>query len=130
MAMFTATMAGEYEIALNVVGDQFIEIAGTLEYGQTITGVLELSSQMGWTFAGLAEDVVNITLVPASADRDLVLVLMDPAGNMAITVDAVLNGLPEQLVDFELIADGDWTIVVREFFNEGSDFELSLARPE
>jgi hypothetical protein len=55
---------------------------------------------------------------------------LDPAGNAAITVDAALADSPERLVAFRLTSSGEWKIVVKEFFNEGSEYELLLTRRE
>jgi hypothetical protein len=47
-----------------------------------------------------------------------------------LNVDSALAGLPERLIAYSLTADGEWIIVVQEFFNEGSDYELTLLRQE
>jgi hypothetical protein len=65
---------------------------------------------------------------PENDNRDLVIVLLDPTGNTATSVDGSLSGLPESLEAFRLTSDGQWTIVIQEFFNEGSDYELQLFR--
>jgi hypothetical protein len=38
--------------------------------------------------------------------------------------------LPERLIAFTLPGDGDWTIIIQEFFNEGSNYELTLTKQE
>jgi hypothetical protein len=62
------------------------------------------------------------------ANRDLVLILVDPDGETAETVDTALSGLPEQISSFRLTEDGAWMILIQEFFNEGADYELALSR--
>jgi hypothetical protein len=83
-----------------------------------------------WTFGGLNGDIINITLRPTSPSRDLVFSLVDPQGNIVLTVDSALSGLPERLIAFTLPGDGDWTIIIQEFFNEGSNYELTLTKQE
>lgn len=122
--------SGEYEIELNISSDEALESAGILAYGDSVTGVLPAGKRIGWGFEGQAEDVIDVLLGPSAPERDLVMILLDPSGNPAITVDAALSGLPEHLVDFTLTADGQWTIVVQEFFNEGAGYELTLTKIE
>ncbi len=121
---------GRYELSLNAEGVDELEIAGTIVYSETVTGILESGRRDAWSFAGEMDDVVDIVLSPLEADRDLVLLLVDPAGNAAITVDAALADSSERLVAFRLTSGGEWKIVVTEFFNEGSDYELLLTRRE
>lgn len=122
--------AGEYEITLNLGGGDDIEIAGTLRYSQTVEGAFPTGKQAGWLFTGAQGDIVNVNVSTRNPERDLVIVLLDPGGAPAVTVDATLSGLPERLVAFRLPADGQWTILIQEFFNEGSDYELTLTQQE
>lgn len=119
---------GAYEISINASGINETEIAGTLVYSQTVSGNLIPGSREAWSFSGEEGDVIDILVTPSERDRDLVLLLIDPDGNTAITVDAALANSPERLVAFELDSSGTWTIVVKEFFNEGSAYELLLTR--
>jgi hypothetical protein len=121
---------GGYELSLNAGGVDELEIAGTIVYSETVTGILESGRRDAWSFTGETDDVIDIVLSPLEADRDLVLLLLDPAGNAAITVDAALADSPERLVAFRLTSSGEWKIVVKEFFNEGSEYELLLTRRE
>ncbi|MCI0394931.1 MAG: PPC domain-containing protein [Chloroflexi bacterium] len=121
---------GEYEITLRIGGDGVVEPAGNLTYDQMVNGDLAPGRRAGWTFTGQAGDVIDVTLTPVTPGRDLVIVLLDPAGNVAITVDATLGGFPERLVRFVLTSDGPWTIVVQEFFDEGGEYELIVTRQE
>jgi hypothetical protein len=121
---------GQYEIALNASGGDLLEIAGSLSYSQTIQGELPSGKQAGWTFSGQMNDVINILLTPLDAERDLLVVLLNPDGEMAITVDAALSGLQEQIIGYELPSDGEWMILVQEFFHEGSGYELTLTKQD
>jgi len=119
---------GEYEVALEVSGGNILEIAGSISYSQTITGTLPPGKQVGWTFKGRVDEIVDINVSPVNSNRDLVIVLLDPTGYTATSVDGSLSGLPESLEAFRLTSDGQWMIVIQEFFNEGSDYELQLFR--
>lgn len=119
---------GEYEIRLNAGGDDSLEIAGEIAYGDVVSGTLPAGRNVGWSFQGMAGEVIDVSLTPADADRDLVVVLLDPQGGTAALIDTALSGLPERLTSFELTRDGAWMILIREFFNEGADYELALSK--
>jgi hypothetical protein len=121
---------GPYEVILDASGVEELEIAGSLTYSQTVQGTLPVGKQAGWTFTGQAEDVINLLLTPTNSEHDFVIALIDPEGKTAVTVDSALSGLPEQLTDYSLQTGGEWLIVVREFFNEGSDYELTLTNQD
>jgi len=119
---------GGYEISLSTQGVDELEIAGRIVYSDTVTGYLEPISRDAWILSGEADDVIDIMLTPITEDRDLVLLLVDPAGNEAIKVDATPANSPERLVAYRLTSTGEWKIVVKEFFNEGSDYKLLLTK--
>lgn len=122
--------SGEYEIKLDQGRGDDIEIAGSLSYSQTVVGEFSAGKQAGWLFTGAQGDIINFIVSTGDPERDLVIVLLDPTGNSVETVDATLSGLPERLVAYRLPINGQWTIVVQEFFNEGSDYELTLTKQE
>jgi hypothetical protein len=119
---------GEYEIRLNAGPDDSLEIAGEIAFAETVSGTLPAGRNVGWLFQGIAGQIINVVLTPMDANRDLVLVLIDPAGETATSVDTALSGLPERISSFRLTEDGAWMIMVQEFFNEGADYELTLGR--
>ncbi len=119
---------GEYEIRLNVGGEGVLEIAGSIAYSDTVSGTLPSDQNVGWSFQALAGEIVNIALTPTDPDRDLVIVLLDPQGETATSVDAALSGLPERLSSYRITEDGEWMILIQEFFNEGSGYELTLTQ--
>ncbi|MGH2537847.1 MAG: PPC domain-containing protein, partial [Candidatus Promineifilaceae bacterium] len=121
---------GEYEVSLAISGENEVEIVGAISLDQTVSGSLPAGARQGWTFEGQAGESIRILLDPDEPGSDLVLALLDPAGATAVTVDAALSGQPEELAAFELTASGQWTILVQEFFNEGGDYRLTLARPQ
>jgi hypothetical protein len=119
---------GEYEIHLNAGGEDSLEIAGEMGYSDIVSGTLPAGRQVGWSFQGAAGDVIDVVLTPTESDRDLVMVLLDPQGVTAVSVDSALSGLPEQLTSFPLTEDGQWMILIQEFFNEGAAYELVLRK--
>ena len=121
---------GDYEISLQLNDESETVIGGIITYGETVTGTVEPGKRVEWTFSGQNGDVINVTLRPSNLSRDLVFSLVDPGGNIVLNVDSALAGLPERLIAYSLTADGEWVIVIQEFFNEGSDYELTLLRQE
>jgi hypothetical protein len=121
---------GDYEISLQLNDESETEIGGVITYGQTVSGTVQSGKRVEWTFSGQDGEVINVTLRPTSPSRDLVFSLIDPDGNIVVNVDSARSGLPERLIAFSLTADGDWMIVIQEFFNEDSDYELTLLKQE
>lgn len=119
---------GDYEISLQLNDESETVIGGVIGYGETVTGTVEPGKRVEWAFSGLNGDVVNITLRPTNLSRDLVFSLVAPGGSIVLNVDSALAGLPERLIAYTLTADGEWIIVIQEFFNEGSDYELTLGQ--
>jgi hypothetical protein len=121
---------GEYEITLQLNDESETEFGGVVSYGETFSGTVQSGRRVEWTFSGQIGELINITLRPTSESRDLVLSLIDPAGNIVLNVDSALAGLAERLNAYSLTAEGEWTIVIQEFFGESSDYELTLMREE
>jgi hypothetical protein len=121
---------GDYEITLQLNDESETEVGGIIAYGETVSGTLQSGRRVEWTFAGLNGDVIHITVRPTNLSRDLVFSLIDPSGNIVLNVDSALAGLPERLIAYSLTADGEWKIVIQEFFSEESDYELSLVKEE
>lgn len=121
---------GEYEISITAKGYDNLEDAGGIDYGQTVTGTLLPGKGAVWHFAGTANTTIELTLTPGDARGDLVLILLDPNGEEVARVDLNLAGEPEQLRTFNITSDGDWTIVIKEFFDEGGPYQLTLIRLE
>jgi hypothetical protein len=120
--------AGEYEIRLNAGGEDLLEIAGSIEGRSVVSGTLPPGRNVGWTFLGRAGEIINVSLTPTDPDRDLVIVLKNPQGDTVASVDTALSGLPERLSSFRITESGEWMLLIQEFFNEGSGYELSLVK--
>jgi hypothetical protein len=117
---------GEYDIALDIIGGEETDLAGDIIYGEKVEASLAIGRTDGWIFEGSAGDAITITLTPLTVERDLLIELLRPSGASAELVDAALTGLPEQLDNYELDEDGQWMIIIREFFGEAADYELEL----
>jgi hypothetical protein len=57
---------------------------------------------------------------------DGVLELYDPEGNLQAEMDSTFAGDEERLLAIDIPDSGEYTIVVRDFFDEGGDYSLSV----
>ena len=101
---------------------------GPVEIGQSVTGTLAEDEKHAWTFsAGPATiDIV----VESGDDLDAVLELYDPGNELIESSDANVTGENEQLAGVEIADDGDYTIVVGDFFNDGGAYTLTVSAGE
>jgi hypothetical protein len=63
---------------------------------------------------------------PLGEGMDVTIQLMDPDGTVLIDVDDAFAGEAEVLVNYELPADGEYNVVVEEFFDEPGEYELEF----
>ncbi len=117
---------GEYEITLESTNVKEYDLAGELSIGQTVEGRLLPGLPAAWILDAAEGQSVSIVLEPLNPERDLVLELVNPIGEPAVFVDASLRGLPERLDYFELTSEGQWMILVKEFFGEASSYKLTI----
>jgi hypothetical protein len=89
---------GDYEITLQLNDESETEFGGEISYGQTVTGTVQSGKRVEWTFNGQIGEIINITLRPTSQSRDLVLSLIDPAGNIVLNVDSLRGKVPIRVI--------------------------------
>jgi hypothetical protein len=104
--------------------DEPVASTGDLVYGDSLADTLENGPNL-YTFDGEAGDLVTITLV--STDFDAYLRLLDPSGRELTTDDDSGGDLNARIANFELPADGTYTIVASGFDDAASgDYTLTL----
>ncbi len=118
--------SGRYEISLRANQVAAPDDAGTISYGTTESGTLQANQSVAWYFEAEDGDVIDIELVPESSDSDLLFIVYDPAGNQIWSVDAAQAGEIERVLDYPIMSEGRWSIVVKEFFGEGANYTLTL----
>ncbi|MEZ4518987.1 MAG: hypothetical protein R3C44_19920, partial [Chloroflexota bacterium] len=121
---------GSYEIALSASPVATPESGGGLSYGDIIMGSVSPGASVVWFFNAAAGDVVDVTLHPTEAARDLILELQDPNGFTVLQVDQNSAGGMETIDDFIIPTDGQWRIMIREFFGDAAGYQLALERAE
>ncbi len=129
-AILVRSFAGEggsYSLSLDEGGDSTSNFydAGDLVFGQTAQETLRENEAHAWFFTGKAGDELFITATPLTNNLDLDIWLLDENINRLAEQDALLTGEPE-MIEFVLPADGQYLILVRDFFGESGRYELSL----
>lgn len=99
---------------------------GALGLGDVVNDSFEGGDLHSWTFEGAAGDAVTIILSPGSDGMDVSFQLLDPAGEILIEVDDTFDGKAETLEAYELPVDGEFTIVIQEFWDAPGEYELQL----
>jgi hypothetical protein len=120
--------AGDYEISLQTVPFATPESAGALSYGDSVMGIAHPGSASAWTFNAQHGDRIDVTVQPIDARSDLILALQGPDGLTVLEVDENAAGESEAIPAFSIPLSGRWQIVIREFFDEGGGYELSIQR--
>lgn len=99
--------------------------AGTIDFGQSLTGNLTAGQNDLWTFTGSAGQTV--TIAQDSAQIDAYLELLGPAGQGIASNDDGGVGLNALIANFELPEDGTYTIVACSFWtSDAGEYQLTL----
>ena len=104
------------------------DIQGNIELGETVEGELGEGENHGWIFAG-GPALIDVTLEPGE-EMDAVLELYDSNNELLSSSDAPTKGSTEELEAVEIPDDGEYTIVVREFFDVAGPYSLTVAGEE
>lgn len=100
--------------------------AGTIDFGQSLTGNLTAGQNDLWTFTGSAGQMV--TIAQDSSEIDAYLELLGPAGQGIASNDDGGVGLNALIANFELPEDGTYTIVACSFWtSDEGEYQLTLS---
>ena len=117
---------GEYEVSLTTRSGKAPGYAGTLAFGEPANDSLAAEETTFWLFNGRFGDVVTIHLQSADANTDLVLTLQAPDGTAVVVKDENSAGAAETISAYNLAADGQWRILIQEFFGDPSPYTLTI----
>lgn len=120
--------AGDYEIALGAAPAATPELAGSLSYGDTIMGAIQPETTAAWAFNARLGDIIEVSIRPNESKSDIQLLLQNPDGSTVLEVDAGSAGQGERIDGYTIAMDGQWRLLLREFFGEPATYELSLDR--
>ena len=118
---------GSYSLSLDEGSDSTTNFydAGDLIFGQTAQETLRANEAHAWFFEGRAGDEVFITANPLTSNLDMDIWLLDENVNRLAEQDAFLIGESE-MINFVLPNDGQYLILVRDFFGEAGRYEITL----
>ncbi len=121
---------GDYEIQLSANKVDTPVVAGSMEYGNSVAGTLSTDQSVVWYFNGQDGDLIDVELTTTEAEGDLILFVQSPDGNQIRTVDTLGSGDGESLFMFDITENGQWGIVVKEFFGDVMPYTLTISRSE
>ena len=101
---------------------------GAIELGETKNGELAADEAHAWTFSD-GPATIDIT-VDADANLDAVVELYSPDDTLLANTDSAFAGGVETMRGIAIPGDGDYRIVIRDFFNDGGNYELTVAAGE
>ncbi len=101
---------------------------GAIELGETKSDELAADEAHAWTFSD-GPATIDIT-VDAETNLDAVVELYAPDDTLLANTDSAFAGGVEEMRGLAIPDDGDYRIVIRDFFNDGGGYELSLAAGE
>ncbi|MCA9919584.1 MAG: PPC domain-containing protein, partial [Anaerolineales bacterium] len=118
---------GSYSLSLDEGGESIANFydAGDLIFGQTAHETLRENEAHAWFFNGRSGDNVFITVNPLTPNLDLDVWLLDSNVSRLAEQDAFLAGESET-IDFVLPENGQYVVLVRDFFGESGQYEVSL----
>lgn len=101
---------------------------GTIELGETKSGELAADEAHTWTFSD-GPATIDIT-VDAETNLDAVVELYNPDGTLLANTDSAFAGGVEEMRGIAIPDDDDYQIVIRDFFNDGGNYELTVTAGE
>ncbi|MEJ2746580.1 MAG: pre-peptidase C-terminal domain-containing protein, partial [Anaerolineae bacterium] len=123
-----ADNGGRYALTLDEGGEatkNFYD-AGDLLYGDKKSESLNSNEAHAWFFQGRPGDQVHIVVRPLDDILDLEVWLFDPEVNRLTAKDEFAAGDTET-IEFTLPQEGQYLILVREFFGEAGNYEIELS---
>jgi hypothetical protein len=100
------------------------ELQGEIAIDEEIEDTLEPEQAHAWTFSQ-GPALINIILL-GDDETDSVLELYGPDAELLGLSDSSFSGGEERLDLTVIPADGDYTIVVRDFFDDGGSYTLTV----
>lgn len=98
---------------------------GSIGLGETVEGTLPEGESYSWTFS---EGPAVIDIVVEGGDElDAILQLFDPNNNLIASADSSFTGDDESIIGAEIPDDDEYTIVVKDFYDDGGEFALTVS---
>lgn len=110
------------------LADLNAELQGTIALGETVEGTLLPQVSHAWQFSE-GPTVIDIALT-SSEDMDGTIEVYDPNNALMFQEDGAFSGETEELLGVEIPDDGVYTIVGRDFFDDGGSYTLTVTEGE
>lgn len=120
-------ISGDYVVRLSAMPVATPEARGLMQYGQTVSGVLDMQHTVVYYFEGRENETIQVELEPVSPESDFSFGLLAPNGRSRYQIDETSTGSPETFIT-TLDETGTWGLVISEFFDEGGDYALTINR--
>lgn len=117
---------GRYKLSLVLSDLPTYSGGGAIEFGQSLQSDLAPRGQHFWVFQGASGQSISIILEPEGAGFDAMLELIGPDRSRLVALDEGFSGDTEVISGFVLPQDGEYTISVRSFSDQGGSYTLSL----
>lgn len=101
---------------------------GPIGLGETVEAAMDEEEIHAWTFAD-GPATIDI-LVEADDDLDAILEIYDPDGELMAQADDSFAGGEETLTAVGIPDESEYTIIVRDFFNDGGSYTLTITASE
>ncbi len=105
-------------------GEFGADLQGEIGLNSSEEAVLEEGLSHAWIF-NQGPALINI-IVQGDEDMDSVLELYDPDGELLGLSDETFSSGEERLDLAVIVGDGDYTIVIRDFFDDGGGYSLEV----
>jgi hypothetical protein len=102
------------------------EYRGSLAYNDVVDDEFTGDNSHIWTFEGAAGDYVTVIMTPLGEDMDVTIQLRDADSTVLTQVDDEFSDEGEVLQDYQLPADGEYQIIVEEFWGVAGPYQLEL----
>jgi hypothetical protein len=100
---------------------------GQVVFGEPNAGLLMEGQDHVWTLTAEGVEVVTIVVDPMEDEVDLTVAVISPNGSFLVDEhDGAFSGDAEELPNLELSMPGDYLILVREYWDSGGSYELSV----
>jgi hypothetical protein len=96
---------------------------GFISLGDTVEGSLAGEETHSWSFS---EGPATVDIVVTAADLDIVLELYDPDDLLLDSLDSEFTGDGEQLLAVDIPDDGQYSILISDFFGDSGDYTLTV----
>jgi hypothetical protein len=100
---------------------------GTIGLDESVDGELGQDESHSWVF-NEGPAIIDITVI--GPDLDAVLELYDSDYELIESMDGTFSGEAEELIGVDIPDDGDYTIVVRDYFGDPSEYTLEVVTSE